>query len=202
MQIAVQTAASCFSIYIAIPNWLADHCRITESRWPKYPQLADTASLKEKRFFCTSTCFSSFHLLELHFALQVPVTCGSTLPAFETRSAQQVFFRSALLSLRWWKIDWFVLILWPVPGFPFASSQILWRTQTECLPDFYDFICNIYCVPSPLWACLLQCQLLPEKVKVIFMAMQTAALLLVLPVMSPDLPCSYFPGAPDDFPCF
>lgn len=51
MQIAVQTAASCFSIYIAIPNWLADHCRITESTWLNYPQLADTASLKEKRFF-------------------------------------------------------------------------------------------------------------------------------------------------------
>lgn len=143
---------------------IADHCRLTESRWPNSLRLPQ---LKKKRFFCPSASPNSFNLLGPHLALQVPVTCGSALTGFGKRSAQQVFFRSAFLSLRWWKVDWFVLVLWPVPGFPFASSQILWRTRTAWLPDFYDFICNIYRVPSPVWACLLQCQSPPEKVKVI-----------------------------------
>lgn len=113
-------------------------------------------------------------------------------------------FRSAFFSLRWWKVDWFAPVLQPVPDFPFAFSQILWRTWTVWLPDFYDFICNIYHVPFPVWACLLQCQSLPEKVKVILWLHRWLPCTLycqLCPLFATQLPEIHFPGIPDDFPC-
>lgn len=108
---------------------------------------------------------------------------------FEKRSAQQVF-QVHLFSLRWWKVDWFALMLWPVPVSPFASSQILWKTWTALAARLLWLHLQHLPCAFPSLSLFTAVSVSARKGEGYFMATQMIALHSVLSVMPPRLPRS------------
>lgn len=131
--------------------------------------------------FWTPFCFASFtNMWAAHY--RWGEICSPGLPGL-------LFF-----SLRWWKVDWFALILWPVPAFPFTSPQILWDTNcigcqtfmassatfTMCLSQFEPVCCSVS-VCQERWrlfyGCTDDCLALCAGSDVPWFAMQLPAIL-------------------------
>lgn len=56
----------------------------------------------------------------------------------------------------------------PVPCFPFAHCQVLWRTLRAVATFFMSLSLTSHPVHFTVWACSLQCVSLPGEVKVIW----------------------------------
>lgn len=134
--------------------------QITELSWAYW-----NTKLKKNLSLCQSPVPKSLKPFGPHFVLQVSLTCGQHI-IIEERSAHQVFqvcfFFPEMVKSRLICTDTLAS-----PCLPIYFSTDFMRHELHRLPDFYGFICNIYHVPFPVWACLLQCQCLPGKVKVI-----------------------------------